>query len=63
MPFFKHNEFRHYMKSLTLGGVAAYMRSLLTALAHVHSAGVIHRDVKPGNFMYNPESGEGAKRN
>ena len=59
MPFFEHDEFRHYMKSLTLAGVGGYMRSLLTALAHVHAAGVIHRDIKPRNFMYNSKSGKG----
>lgn len=60
MPFFEHDDFRQYMKTLTLSGVAAYMRSLLIALAHVHSKGVIHRDVKPRNFMYHAESGQGA---
>lgn len=60
MPFFEHDEFRQYMKTLTLSGVAAYMRSLLTALAHVHAQEVIHRDVKPRNFMYNATSGRGA---
>lgn len=33
-----------------------YMRALLTALRHVHSFGVIHRDVKPSNFLYDREN-------
>lgn len=33
-----------------------YMRALLTALRHVHSFGVIHRDVKPSNFLYERET-------
>lgn len=61
MPFFEHDEFRDYMKTLTLSGVAAYMRSLLTALAHVHAEGVIHRDIKPRNFMYSAKSCEGER--
>lgn len=60
MPFFEHDDFRQVMKTLTLSGVAAYARSLLTALAHVHAAGVIHRDIKPRNFMYNTKTGKGA---
>ncbi|CAM9810441.1 unnamed protein product [Ectocarpus sp. 4 AP-2014] len=59
MPFFEHDDFRQVMKTLTLSGVAVYLKSLLTALAHVHAEGVIHRDVKPRNFMYNARTGQG----
>ena len=33
------------------------MRSLFLALAHLHHHGVIHRDVKPSNFLYAQENG------
>lgn len=61
MPFFEHDDFRQVMKTLTLSGVAVYTKSLLTALAHVHDQGVIHRDVKPRNFMYNAKMGQGTR--
>lgn len=35
--------------------VSHYMHGLLVALRHVHSFGVIHRDVKPSNFLYDRE--------
>lgn len=33
-----------------------YLRALLSALQHVHSFGVIHRDVKPSNFLYDRDN-------
>ena len=36
-----------------------YMKSLFTALRAVHLKKILHRDVKPTNFLYNPQEERG----
>ena len=38
---------RHYSERT----VASYMRAVLRTLVQCHGARILHRDVKPGNFM------------
>lgn len=37
---------------MTVEETKDYMRALLTALRRVHKFYIIHRDVKPSNFLY-----------
>ena len=58
LPYMEHIPFYKYMGSMSLSGIASYMRALLTALAYIHKESVIHRDVKPSNFLHNPKTGQ-----
>jgi cell division control protein 7 len=59
LPYFRHADFRDYFRKMTVPDMAIYLRSLFTALASVHSHGILHRDIKPTNFLYDPDSRRG----
>lgn len=44
---------KDYIVNFEVGDVQDYMRNLLVALCRVHQFDIIHRDVKPSNFLFN----------
>ena len=48
-----------YLKELSLVDVKHYMSILLNAVDHLADFGVMHRDIKPNNFLFDPATRTG----
>ncbi|XP_076601160.1 cell division cycle 7-related protein kinase [Chaetodon auriga] len=56
MPYMEHQAIVDIIGSLSFEEVRLYIYHLLKALRHIHQFGIIHRDIKPNNFLYNRSS-------
>ena len=59
---FKYQTSKSFLVFLTtasLDDIRYYMKALLTAIDGLAQAGIMHRDVKPSNFLYDPEAKTG----
>uniref|UniRef100_H3CND0 non-specific serine/threonine protein kinase n=1 Tax=Tetraodon nigroviridis TaxID=99883 RepID=H3CND0_TETNG len=56
MPYMEHQAIVDIIGVLSFEEVRLYIYHLLKALRHIHQFGIIHRDIKPNNFLYNRRS-------
>lgn len=59
LPFYPHTDFRDFYRDLPIKGIKRYLSEMFQGLEFVHNKGVIHRDLKPTNFLYDPFKGKG----
>lgn len=55
----QHADFRDFYRDYPLVEIAGYLRDLLLACEAIHQIGLIHRDIKPGNYCWNPHTRRG----
>lgn len=53
MPYIPHDDFKKTFFEMPMVEIKSYIKALFTALHYLHKHRILHRDVKPNNFLYN----------
>lgn len=54
-----HHVVQEYYRILSMDGIKEYFRCMFRAFRDIHARKIIHRDVKPANFLFDPRTGIG----
>ena len=58
MSYQPHQKFSEYYSDLPLNKLKVYMKALLSSLNTIHKLGIVHRDIKPDNFLFDIHTGK-----
>lgn len=59
LSYCPHKEFKEYFPTLAFSELRFYFKDLFSALWFCHNKNILHRDIKPDNFLYNPSTRSG----
>jgi cell division control protein 7 len=59
LPYYRHHDFREFFRHMLVDDMRTYFRQLFFALEAIHSHNILHRDIKPTNFLYDAQRQRG----
>jgi cell division control protein 7 len=59
LDYFKYKPFISFFSTFDLQDIKQYLFELLNSIKIMKNLGIYHRDIKPGNFLYNPKEKKG----